>query len=75
VFPWSVAIALSLAIYLAASSISDIKQEHSGVPLVAQDIVFAGQDAAFVTPMSKLHTPGFYQVAMHSPVYGGGFRS
>ncbi|WP_081843674.1 sulfatase-like hydrolase/transferase [Aeromonas taiwanensis] len=43
VFPRGVALALSLAIYFAASSISDIKQEHSGVPLVAQDIVFAGQ--------------------------------
>jgi phosphoglycerol transferase MdoB-like AlkP superfamily enzyme len=53
VFPRSVAIALSLAIYFAASSISDIKQEHSGVPLVAQDIVFAGQGVSLYEYMSR----------------------
>ncbi|MFM4825480.1 hypothetical protein ACEUDJ_11470 [Aeromonas bivalvium] len=53
VFPRSIAIALSLAIYFAASSISDIKQEHSGVPLVAQDIVFAGQGVSLYEYMSR----------------------
>lgn len=52
VLPRGVAIALSLAIYFAASSISDIKQEHSGVPLVAQDIVFAGQGVSLYEYMS-----------------------
>jgi phosphoglycerol transferase MdoB-like AlkP superfamily enzyme len=52
VLPRGVAIALSLAIYFAASSISDIKQEHSGVPLVAQDIVFSGQGVSLYEYMS-----------------------
>lgn len=53
VLPRGVAIALSLVIYFAASSISGIKQEHSGVPLVAQDIVFAGQGVSLYEYMSR----------------------
>lgn len=36
-------IALGLLLYLILTSVSEIKQEHSGSPLVARDLFFAGQ--------------------------------
>ncbi|MFQ2565309.1 hypothetical protein ACK30A_19135 [Aeromonas caviae] len=65
--------------YKERNSVNDLRyeSENQDVLFILCEACFTSQDSAFVTPMSKLHTLGFSQVTMHSPVYGGGghFRS